>query len=371
MKARALVAWGIVFLAPALWAGESVLYSVTEQSVAYPATNRPVAVSVAEDKTDVFAIDPETGKKRLVFSDANAEFMIMPGGRTPPGIVAAGRRIFSVAVDRQAWANGRQSMMAVYELSTDGSGKARKVFEVDNFSNLFVSPSGSKIGYFIDGTVEAYMIRGTATGKLLRTVRIQSGTIYGEVSAVAWAPDGERILFSLGLSGDGDDTFWNNPDSPVGTYVMREDDAAAPTRLAPEAELHYRAPGKELDISEGATLIGVLPDGQYLLSDSTTPLYTLDLVKKTQRSIPANEFLGTMTSLGSSSRLSPSGRQLALTTTQNKYEKQSKPTVTSTVSLWALELESGKPSKLLSFAIPDTTRDFKGPWINLIGWLQD
>jgi hypothetical protein len=78
-----------------------------------------------------------------------------------------------------------------------------------------------------------------------------------------------------------------------------------------------------------------------------------------------------MTSLGSSSRLSPSGRQLALTTTQNKYEKQSKPTVTSTVSLWALELESGKPSKLLSFAIPDTTRDFKGPWINLIGWLQD
>jgi hypothetical protein len=144
MKTRALVACGIVFLAPAVWAGESVLYSVTEQSVAYPTTNRPVTVSVAEDKTDVFAIDPETGKKRLVFSDANAEFMLLPGGRTPRGMVAAGGRIFSVAVDRQAWANG-QGRTAVHELATDGSGKARKVFDIEGHDNLFISPSGEKI----------------------------------------------------------------------------------------------------------------------------------------------------------------------------------------------------------------------------------
>jgi hypothetical protein len=61
---RALVACWIVFLAPLVGAGESVLYSVTERSILYPATNRPVKASTEEDKTEGFAIDPETGKKR-------------------------------------------------------------------------------------------------------------------------------------------------------------------------------------------------------------------------------------------------------------------------------------------------------------------
>src|SRR6202008_293757 len=143
---------GLLCVAPALQASESVLYWVTDQSVLYPVTNRLVKASTTEDKTDIFAIDPETGKKRLVFSDANAPFMLLPGGRFPRGIVAAGGGVFSVAIDRQAWANNAGPGQAVYELSADGSGKARKVFDIGNFSNLFVSPSGSKIGYFIDGT---------------------------------------------------------------------------------------------------------------------------------------------------------------------------------------------------------------------------
>src|ERR1700747_3160072 len=101
MKARALVACGIVFLAPAVWAGESVLYSITDHSVLYPATNRTVSISVPESKTEIFAIDPETGKKRLVFSDGNARFLLVPSASGRGGIVAAGRRIFAVAVDRQ------------------------------------------------------------------------------------------------------------------------------------------------------------------------------------------------------------------------------------------------------------------------------
>jgi hypothetical protein len=374
MKTRALVACGIVFLAPAVWAGESVLYSVTEQSVAYPTTNRPVTVSVAEDKTDVFAIDPETGKKRLVFSDANAEFMLLPGGRTPRGMVAAGGRIFSVAVDRQAWANG-QGRTAVHELATDGSGKARKVFDIEGHDNLFISPSGEKIGYFVDATAEACVIRETATGKLLRKIEIQSRTVYGGVREVGWMPDGERIFFSLDVAGDDDDAYWNNPNSPIGTYVMR-DDATVPTRLAAEPELHFKAPGMEADTNAGASLIGVLPDGRYLLSDAQTGpahpgsivgiLYALDLAKKTQQifSLQVDGSPG-------SYHLSHSGNRLALESTREKSEKRPNFTVTSTVSLWILELESGKQSKLISFAIPDRSRNFKGPWINLIGWLQD
>ena len=72
---------GLLCVAPASQASESVLYWVTDQSIAHRVTNRLVRASATEDKTDIFAIDPETGKKRLVFSDANAEFMLLPGGR--------------------------------------------------------------------------------------------------------------------------------------------------------------------------------------------------------------------------------------------------------------------------------------------------
>ena len=98
-----------------VWAGESVLYSITDNSVLYPATNRPVKVSIPESRTDIFTIDTETGKKRLLFSDASAKFFLVPAARG--GIAAGGGRIFAVAVDRQDAANDPRSAGAVYELS--------------------------------------------------------------------------------------------------------------------------------------------------------------------------------------------------------------------------------------------------------------
>src|ERR1700757_3663630 len=116
-----VVCW-VTFLAPAVWAGESVLYSITDQSIMYPATNRLVSLPIPEYKTDIFLINPDTGKKRLEFSDANAKFMLLPGGTTLQrgGLAAAHARIFAMGADRQARANGRQEHDAVYELSTDG-----------------------------------------------------------------------------------------------------------------------------------------------------------------------------------------------------------------------------------------------------------
>ena len=147
-----LVCW-IALLAPASWAGESVLYSISDKSVLYPATNRPVSVSIPEYKTDIFAMDSETGKKRLVFSDANADFLISGEGGD---IIAGGRRMFAFAVDRQSYAN-QSGPGALYELSTDGSNKMRKVFDIErgtarsNFRNMFANASGSKIGNINSG----------------------------------------------------------------------------------------------------------------------------------------------------------------------------------------------------------------------------
>jgi hypothetical protein len=58
-------AW-IALLAPAVQAGESVLYSITtsEAHSVVPVTKNQVF------KTEIFAVDSETGKQRLIFSAA-------------------------------------------------------------------------------------------------------------------------------------------------------------------------------------------------------------------------------------------------------------------------------------------------------------
>src|ERR1700732_3922187 len=150
MRLWTFLTLGIVFLCRAVWAGESVLYSITDKSITVLATNRASRMGspVAESRTDVFAFDPETGKKRLVFSDANADFLIS-GERGD--IIVGGKKMFAFAVDRQSYAN-QSGPGALYELSTDGSNKLRKVFDIErgatgsNFRTVFANASGSKIG---------------------------------------------------------------------------------------------------------------------------------------------------------------------------------------------------------------------------------
>lgn len=388
MRRHLLVACAFALLAPAVSARESVLYSITDQSITYPVTNRLVSGSIPEYKTDIFAIDSETGKKRLIFSDANAEFMLLPGGTTlgRGGVAAAGARIFSVAANRRARANGVQEPDAIYELSTDGSGKARKVLAIEdeaqnpNFGNIFVSPSGPQIAYtnYIGGKHYLF-IDDMTTGKLLRKTALKysseerTGWRFGSPGGFGWLPDGKRIFFAIALSGDSDDAFWTALNSPVGTYVMNEDSSAA-ERLAPEAALHPKVPGMEPSPDTAAVLIGVLPDGEFLLSDVEygpvpghrgTYLYALDLAKKTQKIFPLQ-----VNGDPGSFHLSPSGNKLALTANPSIVAGQPRLTAKPTVDVWVLDLESGKQIKLCSFAPTDVTGT-KGPWINLVGWLED
>jgi hypothetical protein len=374
---RLLVCW-IVFLAPAVWASESVLYSITDESIVALATNRAsrVGFPVAESRTDIFAIDPETGKKRLVFSDANAGFLLL-AGKGVAYIVSGGTSIFALAAERQDYANDPHCARAVYELSTDGSGKAHKIFDLDNFANLFVNPFGSEIGYMPGDSSETHLaIRDTTTGKLLRDTEIFSRDIGADgASNFHWTPDGKRILFSLSGGFDSDEPFWTAPNSPIGTYVMNED-AGAPVRLAPEGALHPKLPGLEPDPDAAAILIGVLPDGEYLFSDNqynptgstTVPvhLYSLDLGTKTQKIFPLQlEGDGGPAAF----HLSPSGAKVVLTAYAGLVGGQLRYGP-STSDVWMLDLKSGKQGKLLSFTDTDT-RGTQGPWMNLIGWLGE
>jgi hypothetical protein len=299
---------------------------------------------------------------------------------------AARARIFAMGADRQARANSRQEPDAVYELSTDGSGKARKIFAIDdetqnpNFGNLFVSPSGSQIAHthYIGGKTYLF-VHDTATGKLLLKTALRysseerTGWRFGSAGEFGWMPDDKRIFFAISLSGDSDDAFWDTPSSPVGTYVMKPDEAMA-TRLVPEAELHFKAPGMSADTTVGATLIDVLRDGRYLLTDVESGpapgrrrmyLYAIDLAKKTQKIFPLQ-----VDGDPGSFRLSPCGSGLILTANPRIVGGQPVLTATPTIDVWVLDLESEKQFKLFSFISSDAVGT-KGPWMNLIGWLQD
>lgn len=382
----ALAAW-IALFTPAVHAGESVLYSITTSE----AHARIPVVKTQVFKTEIFAADPDTGKQRLVFSDANAPFFLLPGGRLRGGIVAAGGRIFAEGIAPVRTAAGTPTFdpgapAAFYELTTDGSGQARKVFDVErgepgvHFSHLtFFNSSGSEFGNLnsIDGKFYL-VVHDTATGKLLRKSEFKYGSVerrgwrFGSVARIGWMPDDKRIFFTIELGGDSPDAWWTTPGSPVGTYVLDEN-ADTAGRLAPEAALHPKIAGQTPSNDSPAVFIGMLPDGGYLLQDyeggprgaGGACLYELDLARKTQKIFPLH-----VDGDPGSFHLSHSGDRLALTATQRKLEKQPTFTAISNLGVWVVDLGSNKQRKLLSFPPHDEPRGTDGPWSNLIGWLD-
>jgi hypothetical protein len=326
-------------------------------------------------KTQIFTVDPETGKQRLVFSDANAPFFLLTGA-----IVAAGGRIFAEGIERKSVPTGSPAFLgpeAVYELSTDGSGQARKVFDMESgirrvdFSSLFFNSTGSEVGNisFVDGNAYLFF-RDTETGKLLKKSEL-AGWRLSSGEKVGWMPDDKRIFFTEAFPGEeGPEGMWTTPGSPVGTYVLGENGATV-GRLAPEAELHPKIAGMEPSKESPAFLIGTLPDGGLLLHDYQSGpagggvyLYELDLARKTQKIFPlqaegnADDF-----------HLSRSGERLVFAGTRKQSLKQFQIALIS--SVWLMELKSGEQRRLLSFPSQDENRGIGGPVINLIGWLED
>ncbi len=381
-----LAGW-IALLAPAVRAGDSVLYSVTtsDAGTIIPVTKTQLS------KTEIFAVDLETGKQRLVFSDANAHFILLPGGSRRGGIVAERGRIFAEGTDPvQSAAHTPKfdpsAPAAMYELSTDGSGQARKVFDMGgaeervNLSKPFFNSSGSEFANisYVEGKWYL-LVHDTETLKLLRKVYLRYGTgerlgwRYGSIENIGWMADDKRFFFTIALAGDSDDAWWTAPNSPVGTYVLNED-AEIAQRLAPEAALHPKIAGMEPSNDSPAVLIGTLPDGGYLLQDHEGDssgrggayLYELDLTKKMQRIFPLH-----VDGSADSFHLSRSGDRLAWMDTQKEMKKQPMPAAVATLTVWVMELGSGKQMKLVSFPPYDETHNADGPWINLIGWLGE
>jgi hypothetical protein len=385
LVAVALACWAVSSTARAQ-SGQSVLYSVTTSEAG---SGVPVYKSQVF-KTEIFAVDPETGKQRLVFSDANSPFFLLHDG----DIVAAGGKIFAegiLAVQNLAHTPvfNPSGSAAIYELSSDGSGQAREVLDMGSaeqrvdFRSLFFNSSGTKFGNidYVAGKWSLF-VHDTETGKLLRKSDL-IGWKFGSLESIGWMPDDKRIFFTVYVSGDDPEAWWTTPNSPVGTYVLGEADTYE--RLAPEASLHPRVAGLQPSNDSPAVFIGTLPNGAYLLQDyqsgprsdsDTCPyepalannghacLYELDLAKKTQRMFPFHA-----DAVPDNFRLSTARDRLVLTSTKVEYQKQPKFKAISTLSVWVLDFESDKEWNVISFPPHEDTRPI-GPWVNLIGWLD-
>jgi len=388
----------LIAFALACWIAPSIARAQVDQSVLYSVTtseaNSGVPVNKTQVfKTEIFAADPETGKQRLLFSDANSPFLLMPGGGMQGGIAAAGGRIFAEGIlPVQTLAHtptfDPSAPAAIYELSTDGSGQARKVFDMGsaeqrvNFRSLFFNSSGTEFGNINYVAGKWYLfVHDTETGKLLRESELIAWK-FGSVDNIGWMADEKRFFFTVDISGDDPEAWWTTPNSPVGTYVMNE--TGSVERLAPEAALHPKIAGMQPSNDSPAVFIGSLPDGGYLLQDYQSGptnesdaclyepslanrahacLYELDLVRKAQRIFPL-----AVDGVPGAFHLSRSGNQLVFTATKVEYQKQPKFKATSMVSVWVLDLQSDKEWKVISFP-PNGNMRPVGPWFNLIGWL--
>jgi len=387
-----LIALGLAFLCPSVWAGQPVVYAMTDESIRVMATNRASGPKhgplIPEYKTEIFAIDPDTGGKELIFSDASMPLMLASGNTAcgSSSILAGGGRIFAMAFDRQDAANlgASQAASAMYELSTDGSGRVRKLFDLDWPSCYFASPSGSKIAYYANSH---RLVRDTTTGKLLLEAEDFSGVkevwkdFTPEMVRGVWTAD-DRILFTLwgDLSNEDDDdqVRWSTPNSPVGTYVMNLDGSNL-HRLAPEAALHPKVLDMKPLNDQPAEFVGILPNGQYLFYDSeysptgsrnAVYVYSLDLASGTQKIFPSPTECGWTDLL----YLSRSGGKLATVASSQGCEQRQMgavrglPVPTPSAELWVVDLRSDKRMKVFSLSYNDVP---KGTRMNLIGWLEE
>ena len=353
-----------VWLAPAAGSGDRFVYSVSSgESDRFPRLL----------KTEIFAVDRQTGKPQMIYSDAGADFLLLPaypGTGQEQVMVASGGRIFARGIERKYYTSGWPTFpAAVYELATDGSNAARKLFDIEgeygssNFRNLFGDASGSKVGHLNYLGGKLYMLlHDTSAGALLRKIDLSAAVLDCFVGKIGWMPDGKRIFFTL-ETGDVHVTSKASY-ARAGSYLM-EDDGGKPVRIPSDVAFHPTRPGYRFDPESPPILLGALPDAHYLFSEfqwsqaagrspqTVNFLFSVDPVTKAWKDFPTTTE-GSLTSF----RLSHSGA-VAFIELQRQKEIE-------TQTVWSMEQSSAKKQKVFSLS----TKPMAMPWLNLIGWLR-
>jgi hypothetical protein len=335
---RWFLVWLVVLRA---CAGQTLLYSLsTGDTTPFPRIAR----------TEIFAVDAQTGSRRVVFSDEGLDWILLPaypGGGERQTMVASGGRVFARGLPRNRYQGGWPTFpAALYELKLDGSNQGRKLFDIEgnletgsNFRNLFADPAGARAGYLTYENGKPYLyLRETSGGTLLRRVDLSRTTLDCLITNIGFQPDGQRIFLTLD-TGD-DDATSKASYGRVGSYVMKTD-GSAPVRT-----------------ERIANLVAPLSGGRNLYAGPrpSSFLYAIDSATKARR-----DYATSATGVLDFFHVSPGARMVAFIEEQRAYQ----PVATISLVIRWIDLGSGREQSLP----PVSTKPVVLPWMNLIGWL--
>jgi hypothetical protein len=324
--------------APVL-AGDWLVYAVTSKGQAFMA-----------EKTEIFAVDPDSGKRAPIFSDEHAPIRIVEQLYVFHWPVIAGGRLFAHAVERGRVpphpGNG-----ALYELRTDGSNGARKIADIvsdESLGDLVAEPDGRLIGYFARrGRQQLFVEVDTATGQEVHRVDLTRTIRDCLVASAGWLRGG-GVFFTIEVV----DVDAVSPDSEkqVGTYRMDEDGRnLRRVRVIPGAP------------QDAQRMLGVAADGAYLYEDAGigggTSMTKVDPVTGKKASVGFRAAAVARSSIRLAYCVSRSGDQVAATKVTSTMD--SAPWV-----IWVRSIPQGSEKEAVS--IP--TAGMNGPFVGIVGW---
>jgi hypothetical protein len=334
-------------------AGEELVCAVVHKGADYTAA-----------RTDLLSIDPDSGERRILFSDEGLPIVLQQRLYAFHFPVVGGSKLFAHAVARgetQSFpGNG-----ALYELSAGGSNSFRKIAAVvgdESIGDIFADSTGERLGYVsrLDGR-QYVIVHDVETGGLLRRIDVTDLVLDCHVSGMGWSNGGRELFFSL-ETGDADLTSEESYEH-AGVYAMDTVDDRV-TKLKPVPALEGYGP------PHAQRVIGVLPPDRYVIETEQHPTrapgkgsgshFAVVVIRPGTGLVEDVSFdkgCGLYSGVRVEYRISQSGRYLAaapLTISSSS----------SSCDVCIKDLRGGAERVLLS--IP--TDGLDGPFLGLVGW---
>jgi hypothetical protein len=361
-----LAALSISLFFPKAYASD-LLLAVSKRSTLRPSS----AVS-----TDIYAISITDKQRRIVFSDEKLPILLLPSGtsRMADLMVSAGSRVFARGMERREYPGGffeggttagRDVPVSIYEVTTDGSNRYRKLFDVrgdqalNSNRRLFASGAGTQVGYVNLVNQKTYVfIHDAPTGNLVQQIDMSPVMLDCFVFNIGFLGDEQTLFFQLDSIGE--DSLCDERDVKE-NYTMRTNGKSA--KRFPSS-----ASGTVMQQAVAGFLpepLGQLENCSYLFKshkwhpgqskNTSEVLVLLTADGQTKAEIPLPDQPG-----GSVSLLKPSGNLVAFTV-EKREEKSADVSV--------MDLTTRKVTRVLSYSLQNGGQ-VELTVQGLIGWLE-
>jgi hypothetical protein len=321
-------------------------------------------------KTEIYSVSMIDGKRSLLFSDEGMNLEIRPTGAT-----LGANKAYATGIMREWRTTPTPGVNceppALYEVNLDGSNRFRRLVEIQtNQSPALLNRQTKKMvfGGFVSNDKYVVSIYDVPTWKLLRSWEL--GQLHCPDCipvSYGWLADGDRLFFNLDLGGD-ESSYHDVP----GTYITAEggsDLGGIPMHVG-----QLQLPGYNREKEATPSLIGQLPDGDYLFRDyglKKGPLPKGPIEQRSFLVITGPDFKSKkqipLHKVGVGSfYLSPSGKYLAY------VEERQLPNYRTERHLWSMDLESGAEKEML-VTPPPNLPSFPEPNVlfTILGWLDN